>query len=367
MRLNTLCIENFRNISRIQMECGGGTNIVYGSNAHGKTNLLEAVWMLGGERSFRGAKDAELISFGCERARISAGFDSQGRTQTAEVEIDSRRSALLNGVKCISPSELGGAFKAVVFAPSHLALVQDGPQARRRFLDTALAQLLPRYGGMLREYGRAVKQRNTLLRDVRWHTELLGMLDAFEEKAARLGARITCLRGRYTARLGVCAGEIYSGLSGGSERTDIRYAPDVPFDDIADESGVYASLRRRLAEVRQEDIESGVTSAGPHRDDIQIDIDGRPARSFGSQGQQRSAALAMKLAEASLINTAFGEQPVALLDDVMSELDESRQDYILNHIKGWQVFITCCDPSQVLRMTEGQCFEISGGAIVQRQ
>ncbi len=362
MKLCNIHIENFRNISNAEMIPGDGINIIYGENAQGKTNILEAVWLLGGIKSFRGSKDSELIEFNKDKAHIGAEFDSQGRMQTAEITIQNQRAASLNGVS-ISSSELSEAFQSVVFAPMHLMLIKDGPQARRKFIDQAISQIMPRYQATIREYGRAVKQRNTVLRDIRWHAELMDMLDAFEDKISRSGARLIRLRTKYTSKLSVYVQDIYNGLSSGRESIDIKYEPEIECSDFTDEAKIYASLRESLISSRDEDIATATTSVGPHRDDLVIDINGVPARTFGSQGQQRSAALALKLAEASMIKESFGEQPIALLDDVMSELDESRQDYILNHIRGWQVFITCCDPSQVMRMSEGRRFEIKNGCI----
>ncbi len=363
MKLDSLQLTNFRNIKELLIEPCGEINIIYGENAQGKTNILEAIWLLCGAKSFRGAKDGELIKFGEKKASVNAAFTSQGREQTISIDIESGRTAALNGVDMSPVSGLSESFQAVVFSPSHLTLITDGPQARRRFTDQAIAQIIPRYSAVLREYGRALKQRNAVLKDIRWHSELFDMMEVFEDRASHYGAKIMRLRDKYIKKLAGYAVEIYDGISGMSEHIAIKYSPQTVCGDLSSEKENYIKLKESFKGSRDEDISNGTTSVGPHRDDIAIDINGLSARMYGSQGQQRSAAIALKLAEASVIKESFGEQPIALLDDVMSELDENRQDYILNHIKNWQVFITCCDLSQVLRMSDGSRYKISGGRL----
>lgn len=364
MRVECLTAEGFRNLHAGEIKPSPGVNILYGDNAQGKTNVLEALWLFTGGRSFRGAKDRELIAFGAERAACRMDFFAQERSQQAEIVVESRRRALLNGIPQTTPAKLAGVFCAVVFSPAHLSLIKDGPEERRRFLDAAYCQLRPSYIQTLAEYSRALTQRNSLLRQLREGGGDPALLDIWDQRLAASGARIRAARAAFIARLDRETRRIYDGLSAGREQMTLSYLTQTQEASGADTRERMQALLRELASRREADRGAGFTTAGPHRDDLEVRIDGRPARVFGSQGQQRSAVLALKLAEAVVLQEVTGEQPVALLDDVMSELDVSRQDYILNHIHDWQVFITCCDPSAVLRLTGGRVFHIRGGAVI---
>lgn len=362
MKVNRLIFSGFRNLKPGEWVPGGGVNILYGDNAQGKTNLLEALWMFTGGRSFRGAKDAELKQFGAEKCRCHLEFIAQERTQEAEICIEKRRSAVLNGISQPSVSRLAGVFCAIVFSPEHLSLVKGGPEGRRRFLDAAYCQVRPGYIAVLGEYMRTLQQRNALLRDARAYRVDEDMLALWDERLAQAGARVHVARCAYVRRLREEAGQIYEGLSCGREELQLAYRAENRTEDMsASQAGV--ALQEELRARRQADVAAGFTTAGPHRDDLEVTINGMDARAYGSQGQQRSAVLSLKMAEASLLRQVSGEQPVALLDDVMSELDVSRQDYILNHIHDWQVFITCCDPSAVQRVTGGRVFHVKHGIL----
>lgn len=354
--MTELELKSFRNIKELHMEPDAGINVIYGENAQGKTNVLESIWLFSGLKSFRGARDTELVAFGSEQAKMKLGFDTAYRSNKAEITVNGKRNAVLNGVPLRSASELIGKFRAVVFAPSFLSIIKDGPGERRKFTDSAICQLKPNYAVLLADYTRLIKQRNSLLKDVSHHPALLDMLDVIDEKACETGERIILERSAYleTIKPRVC--DIYGGLSSGREEISFEYVKKY----ASDENETLRDIFRRN---RKEDILNKTTSAGPHRDDIDIFINGISARLYGSQGQQRSCALALKLGEAAVIRDQTGEQPVALLDDVMSELDTARQDYILNHIKDWQVFITCCEPSSVLRMCGGKTLNIEKGRL----
>ena len=355
MRINKLECAGFRNLAPLCIEPSPEVNVVYGENAQGKTNLLESIWMCSGMKSFRGARDAELKGFRSEGARVKLSFSDERREHTAEIRIAERRSASLNGVALPSAAGLIGKFRAVVFSPAFLSIVQNGPAERRRFIDAAVCQLKPVYAQTLADYSRLLRQRNSLLKDLQMDTALLDMLDVIDRQMGALAAEITRQRTGYLRLLSPHADGIYSGLSGGRETLRFRYmqkcgAPEEDYEKIFRDS-------------RKTDAMLKTTSAGPHRDDIEICVNGLSARLYGSQGQQRSCALTMKLAESSVIKEQTGEEPVTLLDDVMSELDAGRQDYILNHIKNRQVFITCCDPGAVLRLTDGKRFFIQNGQV----
>ncbi len=362
MRVNSLKAKNFRNIQNIQIEPCENVNIIFGENAQGKTNLLESIWLFTGCRSFRGSKENEFIKFGEEFASLELNFFGNGRDQTAKIKIDEKRRPELNGVSLSSVSKLAGEFFAVVFAPTHLSLIKEGPSQRRKFLDIALCQLKPRYANALMQYNRAILQRNALLKDITYHSELLDTLDVWDDKLCTLGAVIIAERVNYINRLEPFIEEIYGGLSQKREIMKATYFSPIKINSNT-ESEIKQEMFKNLMNARKQDILSGSTSIGPHRDDLNIEINNLPARNFGSQGQQRSCALALKLSEAEIIKSITGQQPVALLDDVMSELDNTRQDYILNHISEKQVFITCCEPSTLLKMCGGKAFELKEGAL----
>lgn len=363
MKINRAEIENYRNIENIRIAFDG-VNILYGENAQGKTNLLEALYLFTGAKSFRGASDGELVRFSADFARLKADFVNKNREQSAEIIIKGKRSASLNGIKKTSPSALGDEVKAVIFSPSHLYMVKEGPAGRRKFIDGALCQLKSNYRVVLREYNRCHLQRNVLLKDLQQNPQLYDLLYIWNRNLARAGAKIIYQREKYRNAILPFARDIYGGLSGGSETLGLRLTGAFDYREIS-VSDAERLLIQELENNQTADTAARATTVGPHRDDLEITINGKPARNFGSQGQQRSCVLALKLAEASLLKEMTGDEPVALLDDVMSELDEKRQDYILNHIKDGQVFITCCDKNTVLRLKKGKSIKIEGGKAVE--
>ncbi len=357
MKITELELKNYRNIERLSIKPCESVNIIYGENAQGKTNILESIFLFTGLKSFRSVKDKELISFGKNEALIKTAFSTDKRRQTAEIKITDRRRAVLNGISLRSPVELMSKFPAALFVPGFMSLIQDGPTERRRFIDSAICQIMPRYAVLLTEYNKLLKQRNAVLKDCDSISEIKLFMECINENFSALGDEIYNERKKYLEKLLPFVTEIYGGLSSGKEKLGFSYirkgdpTGELPFSEI---------LRRH----ENTDIAAHMTLTGTHRDDIEININGVSARSFGSQGQKRSAAIALKLGEAEVIKSIINEEPLILLDDVMSELDTSRQDYILNHIKDKQVFITCCDPASILRMSEGETFNISEGRVL---
>ncbi len=362
MKINSISIENFRNIEKLDLDFDD-VNIIYGQNAQGKTNLIEAIYLFTGSKSFRGVKDRELIRFGCDFSKLKIDFESENRNQNAEIRIDGKRTAYLNGIKKKSPSVLGEELKAVIFSPVHLSMVKDGPSERRRFIDNALCQLKYNYRNVLKEYNRALSQRNMLLKDISKNSSLADMLYIWDKNLAATGAKIIYQRNKYVEALLPFAKEVFDGLSGGREEIDLVLKGPFDYRDLSLKE-IENKLLITFEKSRGSDFMNRITTAGPHRDDMEILINSKSARTYGSQGQQRSCVLALKLAEASLLKEMTQNEPLALLDDVMSELDITRQDYILNHIKNWQVFITCCDADTVLRLKKGKTFHIENGGIV---
>ena len=363
MLINSLSVIDYRNIDFIKINPSENINIIFGENAQGKTNLLESIWLFTGCKSFRTKKDSELTGFEKDFAKNEIEYFAFGREQTATLLIDKKRKAIKNGIELRSPAELIGQFYAVIFSPMHLSLIQDGPINRRAFLDTALCQLKPNYAKGLARYKHTLEQRNALLKDIQFHSELYDTLDVWDEKLSSCGAAVVFERIKYSKLLSKHADEIYYGISDGKEKLTVEYVNNTGMY-IEDPYEIKNFLLERLHQTRRDDIFNKITGIGPQRDDLEIKIDGLSVRKFGSQGQKRSCALALKLSEANIIKEITDEQPVILLDDVMSELDIKRQDYILNHINGRQVFITCCDPATVLRMCEGKTFHIEKGSLI---
>ena len=366
MRISRLHLEQFRNIESLSVFPCETVNIIYGDNAQGKTNLLEAIWLLSGAKSFRGAKDADLIRFGESRALIESDFFCAGRQQTSKIQLEGKKTAWLNDIRQDSITAFAGIFTTVVFSPSHLGLVKDGPAGRRKFLDTSICQITPRYIGMIGQYQRILLQRNTLLKDISYASALLDTLDIWDEKLSALGGVIIRMRMEYTRRLQKEAEDIYKGISMERDSFSLDYRPfELPVQEGQTQREISSLLLEKMMQNRSEDLRSGSTGIGPHRDDLEISINGRSVRSFGSQGQQRSSVLALKLAESRCIGDILGERPVILLDDVMSELDQNRREYLLNHLTGSQIFITCCDKGYFSRLEGGRVFRMEHGQLEQ--
>lgn len=376
MIVNCLKTVNFRNLQEVTFNPCPTVNVLYGDNAQGKTNLIEALWLFTGARSFRGSKDPEFIGFGQNLARLSLDFSGRGVNNSASIAIGASKQAKLNGVKCDRVSALAGNFCAVVFSPDHLNLVKEGPAQRRKFLDCAITEILPRHAAPMSEYRELLCQRNALLKDIPAHSELFDTLPVWDEKISKAGAYIVFTRLRYLKRLSDHASDIYDGIAAktrgeqSKEKLFLEYEAAGGLEypkDLTDAHKALPQIREmllnQLISQRASDIACGYTRVGPHRDDLKITIEGLDSRLYASQGQQRSAVLALKLAEARVLKETIKEPPVLLLDDVMSELDRYRQDYILNNIGGCQVFITCCDPAGLDCLEGGAVFKVSYGSI----
>lgn len=365
MNVTRLGFENFRNLENGEIFPCDGINVIFGSNAQGKTNLLEAIWLFTGGHSFRGTKDGELPRLvngkNADTAGLSMDLFTEGREQALQLLFkNGRRSSVINGVEKKTGSALVGKFCAVIFSPEHLLLVKEGPARRRSFIDGALCQSKPAFARVLTNYNKALMQRNALLKDIARHPELQDTLDIWDERLILFGTQVVLERIAFCRTLAPKAAEIYAGIAKEKEAVAFDYAP---FDGADTQETIGAHFFAGLKNARGNDIRLGFTSVGPHRDDLSIMINGLSARTYGSQGQQRSIVLALKLAEADILFEKTGERPVVLLDDVMSELDMSRRDYLLNHLDGRQVFITCCDPETVRLMERGRGFLVENGTL----
>ncbi len=362
--MNVLAVtaENFRNLSHQTIEFSPNVNVIYGKNAQGKTNLLEALWLFTGGHSFRGVKDPELICFGEATCKLSLQFFSEGREQTIDLTImGKKRQFFVNGVEKRTGADLIGKFCSVIFSPEHLGLVKNGPALRRSFLDTVLCQSRPSYAKDFVRYQRTLQQRNTLLKEVSKQPSLQSTLEIWDQALAERGVALIRQRREMTQFLESRSKEIYSGLSQNTEVLTMSYSTIVPDEEPITESVFLEKLER----CQGNDLLLGHTSVGPHRDDLDISINGISARLYGSQGQQRSVVLSLKLAEAAVLEELTGEKPVILLDDVMSELDTDRQDYLLHRIQDQQIFLTCCNPEVVRILQNGNVYFVTDGTVTQ--
>ena len=364
MFIKNLSFENYRNLKNSSLSPNENINIIYGNNAQGKTNLIECMWLLTGGRSFRGAKDRELIAFDEKFAKVKASFFSANREQTVEILIrHNKRTPFLNGVQKNYMSEIIGSFCAVIFSPNHLTLVKNGPDERRNFIDSALCQIKPSYAVFLSRYRKILDQRNALLKAIQQNPSLIDTLDIWNERLANEGSLIAFHRYAYMKEFSKLSSRFYHGISNNTEtletacKTGYNSTSDMPREEL--KNCILNALRRK----QDEDISLGYTLKGIHRDDMTVKINSKDARSYASQGQQRSAVLSMKLAEASLLQKSKGEPPVILLDDVLSELDSQRQDYLIHRLDGFQVFITCCDTN----ISAQNRFLIQNGEIIKTE
>ena len=371
MRLTGLTIRNFRNLRSVNLSPAPGVNVIYGENAQGKTNLMEAVYLLTGQKSFRAARESDFVRFGEETARIEADFICQGRQKSAALALGGKKQAWLSGVEC-TPGELTGEFLAVVFSPGELALIQQGPAERRAFLDGAISQVMPRYLATLAAMGRILLQRNTLIADMLKSGNAAAMeplLETWDRSLARAAYSVCHARARFLRRLASPAAEIYQSICRREDQPSrLSYQPSIPAPQGADWAEIppaegEAHIRAALAAARGEDYKNYCTTLGPHRDNFEVTLAGVSARSFGSQGQQRSCALALKLAQCRVMEETLGEAPIILLDDVLSELDRTRREYFLRGEHPGQVFITCCDRGAARQLCGGAAFRMKEGRL----
>ena len=333
MFIENLSVLNFRNLKDTTIDFSNGINIFYGDNAQGKTNLLEAIYICSAGRSQRTRTESQLVKFGYDEAHIRTFVMRENTRDRIDVHIkkDERKGMAVNGLPVKKIADFFGNLNTVIFSPEDLRLVKGGPSERRRFMDMELCQLNRVYCHDLQNYYKILKQRNNLLKSIYKDSSLSDTLDVWDIQLAEYGERITEKRGIFTDRLNELSREIHSGITGGKETLSVEYRPNSENGSLAD----------RLKYYRNRDIALGSTSCGPHKDDMLFFIDGNDTKSYGSQGQQRTASLSAKLAEIELIRTETDENPILLLDDVLSELDESRQVYLMENIGKLQTFITC--------------------------
>jgi DNA replication and repair protein RecF len=367
MVIDRVTLGSFRNYSELSAPFCGGVNVITGRNAQGKTNLLEAIFYIASGRSFRARSDRELVRFGDTRAFIRADITSGGRAQYLEARLEHgrRKKLTANGVPLRSAAELSGKLSAVLFCPGDLDIVRDGAAERRRLMDMCLCQLRPRYAAALREYGRLHDHKTAILRNFREKPTLLDTLDDFNMRLALCSAQLIWFRAALTALLAEKAAAVHREFSGGAEELQISYKTVSTIEDArrSPEELLPAILEHQRTH-RQAELDSGQCLTGAHKDDLEIVINGVAARAFASQGQARTAALSLKLAEREIHFDDRGEYPVLLLDDVLSELDAERAGFVLGKIKNGQVLITCCEYGAGYADAGGAVMRIEDGKIV---
>ena len=365
MRINRIALNGFRNYDFETADFSPGTNVIYGENAQGKTNLLESVYMLAMGRSFRTRFDRELIGFGCDSAEILADVVSHEREQTVRILLRSgvRKQITVNSVKKTA-SELGKTLNVVLFCPDDLNLIKEGAAARRRLMDNAISQIRPRYAEYLSQFNKFYESKTRILKDWREKPSLLDTLDEFSDGMCRSSAQLTRYRASFAARLADEAAPIHSEFSGADEKLGIEYSTvSAVKDPTASAKEIFYDLCDHMEAHRRAELDSGQCLSGAHKDDLIISINGKNARSFASQGQTRTAALSIKLAEREIYLDETGEYPILLLDDVLSELDTKRQEFVLNRIGGGQTLITCCEDEGISRRTGGKVLHVGNGRI----
>ena len=367
MIVKSLELDFFRNYVHLEAVFDPRVNLIYGDNAQGKTNLLEAVAYLSTARSHRARYDRELIQFGVDHAFVKAEVSARGRDFTLEARLNrgARRQLWSNGVRLKTAGELSGILNTVLFCPEDLLLIREGAAARRRFLDCAICQLRPRYAQALAEYNRLYEHKTRILRDWPENPSLLETLEDFNVRMAQTGALVIRYRAYFVRRLQEAAPAVHRDFSGGREELSLTYQTVSSVSDpTAAPQKILEQLRDHQERHRQAELDSRQCLSGPHKDDLLVELDGRSAKTYGSQGQTRTAALSLKLAQRDIFFQETGEYPVLLLDDVLSELDARRQAFVLNHIQGGQIFITCCEEEKLEGLEGGAAFHIHGGALV---
>lgn len=365
MRVDKIALNGFRNYEWETAEFDSGTNVISGSNAQGKTNLLEAVYMLSTGRSFRTRFDKELVGFGYSSAEVLADVTSHDRSQTINILLRPgyAKKISVNGVKK-SAGELSQVINAVLFCPDDLNLIKEGAAVRRRLMDNAISQIRPRYAEYLSEFNRLYEHKTRILKDWREKPSLLDTLDEFSDGMCRASAQLIRYRAAFAARLKLAAAPIHREFSGEGEELDISYTTVSTVRDVyGSAKEIYYDICEHQEKHRQAELESGQCLTGAHKDDLEISINGKTARSFASQGQTRTAALSIKLAEREIFLAETGEYPILLLDDVLSELDTKRQEFVLNRIGGGQTLITCCEDEGISSRTGGKVLFVERGRI----
>lgn len=357
MYVSSIELKNYRNYESASIHFQDGINILYGDNAQGKTNILESLYVCATTKSHRGSKDKELIRFQEKEAHIRMMVNKKGIDHKIDMHLRTHKGkgAAIDGIMIKKSSELLGMVHMILFSPEDLSIIKNGPGERRRFLDMELCQLDKIYMSHLTNYNKALNQRNSLLKQISFQKDLIETLDIWDQQMVKYGENIIKIRDTFVREMNGIISSIHEKLTGGREHLFLKYEPSVG-TDLYEEN-----LRKR----REQDIRILSTGIGPHRDDINFLVDGMDIRRYGSQGQQRTAALSLKLAEIALVERRIKEKPVLLLDDVLSELDGKRKNYLMESISGIQTIITCTGLDEFVegRLMIDQIYRIENGKV----
>lgn len=369
MKLRRIDLQGYRNYEELTLETDAGVIIFVGPNAQGKTNLLEAIYVLALTKSHRTSKDKELIGWEREGAYLRADIERKYGTCKLELSIHNQgKKAKVNGLEQRKLSGYLGMLNVVMFAPEDLEIVKGSPGVRRRFLDMEIAQIEPSYIHYLQQYQKTLTQRNHLLKDL-YPNKNASLLDVWDQQLAEFGSKIIKKRQQFIYKLQSWAERIHSGITNGTERLSIDYQPSFPLEgEEQEETILFNQFMIKLTQVREQELKRGMTLVGPHRDDLLFSINGKEAQTFGSQGQQRTTALSLKLAEIELIHQEVGEYPILLLDDVLSELDRNRQTQLIETFQSKvQTFITTTGVESVdlNKLHDAAIFQVVEGTVTQ--
>ena len=374
MQIKNISLKNYRNIETADIDFSDGINILIGENANGKTNVVEAIYQFAQGKSFRTKNNIESISFDKEMCNLSLCFvfnnSEKNNNMSIKLYKDKSKKFYYNNAHLRKVIEFIGNFRAVLFTPDHLGLVKGNPEIRRKFIDMAISQIKPVYLSYLMDSNRILTQRNHLLKYIKQTGETPEKLEQFyiwSKKFAKYSARITRYRGEYIERLKEFVPGFYNGLSNGREEIKLSYVSNInkydkDFKDFQDSGACDKLYGEIFTRGDKEELAAGATLYGPQRDDLYIEIDNKSARGIASQGQQRSAVLALKLAEGDISKISHGEYPVFLLDDILSELDSTRQDFILKNLSDRQVIITCCNSELLHGVNISKMIEVKNGS-----
>ena len=366
MRLDRISLRNFRNYADTTIAFDPNVNLIVGKNAQGKTNLLEAISYLSCGKSFRAQKTAEMVRFGADFGEIEGNVFSQEREQTLRWVLfpGSRpRQIWKNGAKKKTAGEISGIMSTVLFCPEDLLVLKAGASARRRLGDQVLCQLRPNYDSALTEYHRILEQKSRILSEYRENPAMLEILPEYNARLCQVGALLISYRARFYNSLGKAAARYHQQFSGGLEEFILQYKTvSMVQDAFAPVAVLTDALQEHLQSHYRAELESGQCLTGPHKDDFEVTLSGISLKAYGSQGQTRTAAISLKLAQRELMKRESGETPILLLDDVLSELDAGRQDFVLNQIADGQVFISCCEPGRFTKL--GKTTQIEQGKVL---
>ncbi|QHI72260.1 DNA replication/repair protein RecF [Aminipila terrae] len=354
-------LQDFRNYENLVIEFHPNVNLILGNNAQGKTNLIEAIYLSSLGKSFRTSNDFEMIKFGKKFFRIKIEAEKKDEDVCVEMAVSKESKAVkLNGHKIRKISELLESIYIVVFSPEDLKIVKEEPEKRRKFIDRELCQIKPVYFNNISKYKKVLLQRNAMLKE---NSPKITLLEIWNQELCEYGAKIITHRAEFVKKIDKISSEIHKNITNGREKLHVQYESNVPFmKNLEDQKSLFLE---KINENLEKDLLRRSTSVGPHRDDLKITINGIDIRKYGSQGQQRTAALSLKLAEIMLIKDETEEDCILLLDDVLSELDEERQNYLINSLSGIQLFITSAELSEKVKSTlpEGKRFYVENGKI----